>query len=161
MASRHALISNGFLRAKIFVVFIIMIVFSFNAAKLRKNNHNDFIECFKNFIKFILLPKLPPIQEEEVLLLDVASLEDEVEIMNTLYLLHLSREGFVFILGVLDIHLADALTVYPIKTDFDAAAQHVARGRNLKLTCTLLEVNTLHEDILILINIRPSAPIRS
>ena len=58
MASSHALISNGFLRAKIFVVFIIMIVFSFNAAKLRKNNHNDFIECFKNFIKFILLPKL-------------------------------------------------------------------------------------------------------
>ena len=74
--------------------------------------------------------------------------------MNTLYLLHLSREGFVFILGVLDIHLADALAVYPIKTDFDAAAKHVARGRNLKLTCTLLEVNTLHEDILILINIR-------
>ena len=34
-----------------------------------------------------------------------------------------------------------------------AAAKHVARGRNLKLTCTLLEVNTLHEDILILINI--------
>lgn len=82
------------------------------------------------------------------MLLDVASLEDEVEIMNTLYLLHLSREGFVFILGVLDIHLADALAVYPIKTDFDTAAQHVARGRNLKLTCTLLEVNTLHEDIL-------------
>ena len=121
MASSHALISNGFLRAKIFVVFIIMIVFSFYAAKLRKNNHNDFIECFKNFIKFILLPKLPPIQEEEVLLLDVASLKNEVEIMNTLYLLHLSREGFVFILGVLDIHLADALAVYPIKTDFDAA----------------------------------------
>lgn len=88
------------------------------------------------------------------MLLDVASLEDEVEIMNTLYLLHLSREGFVFILGVLDIHLADALAVYPIKTDFDTAAQHVARGRNLKLTCTLLEVNTLHEDILSLINIR-------
>ncbi|RGK28948.1 hypothetical protein DXD25_09635 [Prevotella sp. TF12-30] len=58
MASSHALISNGFLRAKIFVVFIIMIVFSFNAAKLRKNNHNDFIECFKNLIKFILLHKL-------------------------------------------------------------------------------------------------------
>ena len=73
--------------------------------------------------------------------------------MNTLYLLHLSREGIVFILGVLDIHLAYALAVYPIKTDFDAAAQHVARGRNLKLTCTLPEVNTLHEDILILINI--------
>ena len=35
-----------------------MIVYSFNAAKLRKNNHNDFIECFKNFIKFILLHKL-------------------------------------------------------------------------------------------------------
>ncbi len=131
-----------------------MIVFSFNAAKLRKNNHNDFIECFKNFIKFILLPKLPPIQEEEVLLLDVASLENEVEIMNTLYLLHLSREGIVFVLGVLDIHLANALAVYPIKTDFDAAAKHVARGRNLKLTCTLLEVNTLQEDILSLINIR-------
>jgi hypothetical protein len=30
----------------------------------------------------------------------------------------------------------------------------VARGRNLKLTCTLLEVNTLHEYILSLINIR-------
>ncbi len=88
MASSHALISNGFLRAKIFVVFIIMIVFSFNAAKLRKNNHNDFIKCFKNFIKFILLPKLPPIQEEEVLLLDITSLKNEVEIMNTLYLLH-------------------------------------------------------------------------
>ncbi|RHH82826.1 hypothetical protein DW192_07685 [Segatella copri] len=58
MASSHALISNGFLGAKFFVVFIIMIVYSFNAAKLRKNNHNDFIECFKNFIKFILLHKL-------------------------------------------------------------------------------------------------------
>lgn len=103
---------------------------------------------------FCLLPKLPPIQEEEVLLLDVASLEDEIEIVYTLYLLHPGREGFVFVLGVFDIHLADALTVYPIKTDFDAATQHVARGRNLKLTCTLLEVNTLHEDILILINIR-------
>ena len=77
---------------------------------------------------FCLLPKLPPIQEEEVLLLDVASLKDEVEIMNTLYLLHLGREGFVFVLGVLDIHLADALAVYPIKTDFDAAAKHVARS---------------------------------
>lgn len=77
---------------------------------------------------FCLLPKLPPIQEEEVLLLDVASLENEEEIMNTLYLLHLSREGFVFILGVFDIHFADALAVYPIKTDFDAAAKHVARG---------------------------------
>ena len=73
--------------------------------------------------------------------------------MNTLYLLHLGREGFVFILGVLDIHLADAQAVYPIKTDFDAAAQHVTRGRNIKLTCTFLEVNALHEDILILINI--------
>jgi len=102
----------------------------------------------------LLLPKLPPIQEEEVLFLDVTSLEDEVEIMNTLYFLHLGREGFVFVLGVADVHLADALTVDPIKTDFDAAAQHVARGRNLKLTCTLLEVNTLHEDILFLINIR-------
>ena len=48
--------------------------------------------------------------------------------MNTLYLLHLGREGFVFVLGILDIHLADALAVYPIKTDFDAAAKHVARG---------------------------------
>ena len=102
----------------------------------------------------LLLPKLPPIQEEEVLLLDVTSLEDEVEIMNTLYFLHLGREGFVFILGVADVHLADALAIYPIKTDFDAAAQHVARGRNLKLTCTFLEVHTLHEDILSLINIR-------
>ena len=74
--------------------------------------------------------------------------------MHTLYLLHLGREGFVFVLGVADIHLADALTVYAIKTDFDAAAQHVAGGRNLKLTCTFLEVNTLHEDILFLINIR-------
>ena len=62
--------------------------------------------------------------------------------MNTLYLLHLGREGFVFILGVFDIHFADALAVYPIKTDFDAATQHVARGRNLKLTCSLPEVNT-------------------
>ena len=35
--------------------FIIMIINSFNAAKLRKNNHNDFTRCFKNFIKFILL----------------------------------------------------------------------------------------------------------
>ncbi len=131
-----------------------MIVFSFYAAKLRKNNHNDFIECFKNFIKFILLPKLPPVQEEEVLLLDVASLKDEVEVVNTLYFLHLSREGFVFILGVLDIHLADALAVYPIKTDFDAAAKHVARGRNLKLSCSLPEVNTLHEDVFSFINIR-------
>ena len=102
----------------------------------------------------LLLPKLPPVQEEEVLFLDVTSLEDEVEIMNTLYFLHLGREGFVFVLGVADVHLADALAVYPIKTDFDAAAQHVARGRNLKLTCSLLEVNTLHEDILSLINIR-------
>ena len=102
----------------------------------------------------LLLPKLPPIQEEEVLFLDVTSLEDEVEIMNTLYFLHLGREGFVFVLGVADVHLADALTVDPIKTDFDAAAQHVAGGRNLKLTCTFLEVNTLHEDILSLINIR-------
>ena len=59
------------------------------------------------------------------MLLDVASLEDEVEIMNTLYLLHLSREGFVFVLGVADIHLADALAVYPIKTDFDAATNTV------------------------------------
>ena len=105
-----------------------MIVNSFNAAKLRKNNHNDFIECFKNFIKFILLTKLPPIQGEEVLFLDITSLENEVEIMHTLYLLHLGREGFVFILGVADIYLADALAVYPIKTDFDAAAQHVAGG---------------------------------
>ena len=102
----------------------------------------------------LLLPKLPPIQEEEVLFLDVTSLEDEVEIMNTLYFLHLGREGFVFVLGVADVHLADALAVYPIKTDFYAAAQHVAGGRNLKLTCTFLEVNTLHEDILSLINIR-------
>ena len=74
----------------------------------------------------LLLPKLPPIQEEEVLLLDVTSLENEVEIMNTLYLLHLSREGFVFVLGIADVHLADTLAIYPIKTDFDAAAQHVA-----------------------------------
>ena len=102
----------------------------------------------------LLLPKLPPIQEEEVLFLDVTSLEDEVEIMNTLYFLHLGREGFVFVLGVADVHLTDALAVYPIKTDFDAATQHVAGGRNLKLTCTFLEVNTLHEDILSLINIR-------
>ena len=76
----------------------------------------------------LLLPKLPPVQEEEVLFLDVTSLEDEVEIMNTLYFLHLGREGFVFILGVADVHLADALTVDPIKTDFDAATQHVAGG---------------------------------
>ena len=69
-AFSHALISNGFLRAKIFVVFIIMIVFSFNAAKLRKNNHNDFIECFKNFIKFILLPKLPPIQYDSLIFIN-------------------------------------------------------------------------------------------
>ena len=103
---------------------------------------------------FCLLPKLPPIQEEEILLLDVASLEDEVEVVYTLYLLHQGREGFVFVLGVADIHLAYALAIYPIKTDFDAAAQHVARGRNLKLTCSLPEVNTLHEDILSLINIR-------
>lgn len=53
----------------------------------------------------LLLPKLPPIQEEEVLFLDVTSLEYEVEIMNTLYFLHLGREGFVFILGVADVHL--------------------------------------------------------
>ena len=103
---------------------------------------------------FCLLPKLPPIQKEEVLLLDVASLEDEVEVVYTLYLLHLGRESFVFVLGVADIHLADALAVYPIKTDFDAATQHVARGRNLKLTCTLPEVNTLHEDVFSFINIR-------
>ena len=38
------------------------------------------------------------------LLLDVASLENEIEVVYTLYLLHLSREGFVFILGVLNIH---------------------------------------------------------
>jgi len=42
MASSHTIISNGFLKAKIFVVFIIMIVYSFNATKLRINNHNDF-----------------------------------------------------------------------------------------------------------------------
>ena len=60
--------------------------------------------------------------------------------MHTLYLLHLSREDFVFVLGIADVHLADTLAIYPIKTDFDAAAQHVARGRNLKLTCTFLEV---------------------
>ena len=54
MASSHALISNGFLKAKIFVVFIIMIVYSFNAAKLRKNNHNDFFKCFKYFTQYIL-----------------------------------------------------------------------------------------------------------
>ena len=108
-----------------------MIVFSFNAAKLRKNNHNDVIECFKNFIKFILLPKLPPIQEEEVLLLDVASRKDEVEIMNTLNLLHLGRESFVFVLGVFDIHLADALAVYPIMTDFAAVAKQLSSGSQL------------------------------
>lgn len=53
----------------------------------------------------LLLPKLPPIQKEEVLFLDVTSLEYEVEIMNTLYLLHLGREDFVFVLGVADVHL--------------------------------------------------------
>ena len=45
--------------------------------------------------------------------------------MNTLYFLHLGREGFVFVLGVADVHLADALTVDPIKTDFDAATNTV------------------------------------
>ena len=63
---------------------------------------------------FCLLPKLPPIQEEEVLFLDITSLENEEEIMNTLYLLHLGREGFVFVLGVADIHLANALAVYTL-----------------------------------------------
>lgn len=59
----------------------------------------------RDHLFWLLLPKLPPIQEEEVLFLDVTSLEYEVEIMNTLYLLHLGREGFVFILGVADIYL--------------------------------------------------------